>query len=99
MAILGSRQTPRRGGTPNRVNQVTGQLNIPCPYCSELQRSVGWLCWHIKHKHTLVELVTYSPACERGNGEDSDKFVRGSYGANVCRTAADVKRVKVMRSG
>jgi len=76
-------KTARTSASGNREKLVLTS-GIPCPYCGEYQRTVGWLCWHIKHGHTLSELI--SPACLGAEArQDPDKYVKGKYGHMVRR--------------
>lgn len=55
----------------------------PCPYCSRSHRTVGWLCWHIKHDHTDKEIRDFSRTSTRE--ADPDKYIKGRYGHMVKR--------------
>lgn len=57
---------------------------IKCPYCGEYQKTMGWLLWHIKHKHE-EDVYTFSPASAGEGYVKPDKYLHQKYAHMVQR--------------
>lgn len=67
-------------GLPRESSLLSGLY--PCPYCFTNHRTVGWLCWHIKHGHTDKEIRDFSRTSRRE--AYPDKYINQTF-ANIVR--------------